>query len=327
MRCRALAAALKENGAECLMVGPDTSFQVPTDNNLFVDWVHIPQWAGEKNDAVNFLDLAKRYDCCAAVLDDYRVAIVYQSAMRSSGLKWAQFDHRMEGPLLADWIINAAPGVSAEDYHGVTERAEQQVLCGPRYAIIRPDLVKCASGRRSEPSRQRKILVMFGGGDDRGAIEFTLDALYSQFTNVGFTVVIGGAHPTKAELAKRLLCDYGERLEVLVQPNNLGEVYHNSTLAVVGGGTTTFELALYGVPMVIMTIADNQENQARGWEKIGCAVYLGQHDLVRLGEIVDAVKYVLCDDEKRQAMTHSARSTIDGLGAMRCAKAILGYEF
>ena len=46
-------------------------------------------------------------------------------------------------------------------------------------------------------------------------------------------------------------------------------------LAITAGGTTTYELDVCGVPMIIISTAVNQIEQSKAWSSYGRAKYLG----------------------------------------------------
>ena len=83
------------------------------------------------------------------------------------------------------------------------------------------------------------------------------------------------------------------------------------------------ELACLGLPVVILTIADNQVAPAKAWRRAG----LGEH----LGALIDVVDSAACEvlgsvltsSERRLRMAEKAWSGQDGLGAQRVSRRVL----
>ena len=176
MRCRSLATALRDLGIACVMVGPKPSDQTDADADVFEQWIEQSEWSAESDDAGKLVTLANKYGGAVVVLDDYRVGIIYQKVILEAGLKWLQFDGRADRPLWADWVVNANPAARQEDYARHLQKPGARALLGPQYAVLRPEF-SAVTPRRYEKSKVTEVLVTFGGGDDRGAILFVLQAL------------------------------------------------------------------------------------------------------------------------------------------------------
>ena len=82
------------------------------------------------------------------------------------------------------------------------------------------------------------------------------------------------------------------------------------------GGTTTYEANLFGVPMVLVAIADNQIPQAHAWESQGQAIYVGELEELNPQRIVQATLEQL----SRQSQPPKL---VDGHGAARVAEAMV----
>ena len=56
----------------------------------------------------------------------------------------------------------------------------------------------------------------------------------------------------------------------------------DSDFVITAGGMTTYELVYLGLPMIIISTADNQINLAIAWDRLGVAKYFGPvHDLTQ----------------------------------------------
>jgi len=288
VRCRALAHALYQKGKHCVMVGPDQSYVKPADHELFEDWIPVADWSSSADDAQRLIDIAQAHQSKWLVLDDYRVDETYQLELRKFGLRWLQFDGSASKPLWANIVVNANPAAKVEDYAEVLRNADTQLLLGPRYAILRPEFDHVVP---REPWRPvKKILVMFGGGDDRGAIQLVLSALLPVTKPDQQLIVITGAeNPNNQTLMEWIDAHDKGRVDLYIEPNNVAQLMVSCDLAVMAGGTSTYEAVRCGLPMILITIADNQISQSRAWSKIGKAVYLGCLGSVRTEEIASVM--------------------------------------
>jgi spore coat polysaccharide biosynthesis predicted glycosyltransferase SpsG len=84
------------------------------------------------------------------------------------------------------------------------------------------------------------------------------------------------------------------------------------------GGQTALEAASLGVPAIVIAAVDNQRANATHLDAIGAAV-AGENSLDALTE---GVARLACDFEHRRALSHRARRSVDGFGALRVAAAL-----
>lgn len=323
MRCRSLAIALKQLGQDSIMVGPLTEYATPGDDHLFRQWIPRPVWSSAKADAEYLVELAQETGSSVAVLDDYRVDQVYQLVLKGVGIRWLQFDRGFKQPLWADIVVNASPAAEAEHYRGVVQNPDARLLLGPKYAILRPEFPPKAL--TSVRSHVRNVLVTFGGGDDRGAIIFVLSTLLPVTAqSVRFLVMSGKHNPRNAEI-QDWIADYGgDRVDLHINPPSVAELMVKCDIAVMAGGTTTYEAACCGLPMILMAIADNQIRQSKGWEKIGVAKYLGSF----INQLLDSLPVCfrnLVKPEELSTMRRKAYKTVDGAGFSRVSHEIIKF--
>lgn len=264
---------------------------------------------------------ANEHGAAAAVLDDYRIDETYQIVLSENGLKWAQFEARIDRPIWADIVLNASPAYTSSDYRPALKNAACQLLIGPKYAVLRPEF--SAQEYDARDPIAKSILLTFGAGDDRGAILYVLRALNERLSeNIRFDVVSGPSNPRNAENDRKIRTLGSERFRYHIGPIRLAELFARADLAIMAGGASTQEAACLGLPMVLITIAENQTKQAIAWEKKGAAKYLGDLDRVTTGRLVSAVSRLVKDVTARQSMSMAGRSLVDGLGGMRVARAI-----
>ena len=95
-----------------------------------------------------------------------------------------------------------------------------------------------------------------------------------------------------------------------------------ASLAVTAAGTTCWELACLGIPMVTVVAAANQVPVARTLRAAGASEYAGEVDDALDARLRERVVDLLADDAKRRRMAARGRDLVDGRGAARVARAI-----
>ena len=293
MRCRTLAHALYDLGELCVMVGPSLECSKEVDNTIFEDWIPVPGWDSSVQDAENLKKICKKYSKPFAILDHYRIDKLYQQTLRCNGLHWLQFDGKADKPLLAD------------------------VILGSKFVLIRQEFLKCTS--IFPKNSKKKILIIFGGADDRGAILLVLESLLTSLTeNLCFLVIIGSQNPRKSFIIQWIKEKNSERIQHFTDPFDLPEIMASSDMAICSGGGVLPELAFFHVPMIVIPIAANQIEHAQAWEDIGEALNLGHISSLKIHDLVKAVKSQMlnCSRGMRNKL-------IDGEGVNRVAQILL----
>jgi spore coat polysaccharide biosynthesis predicted glycosyltransferase SpsG len=168
-----------------------------------------------------------------------------------------------------------------------------------------------------------RILVTFGGGDDRGAVLKTLKALLPALPgDVRFVVVSGAHNPRNAEIAGWIEAHGARQAQLHVGPAEVAPLMSSCSLAVMAGGGTTYEANFCGLPMLLIAIADNQVSHSKAWQDAGAARYLGRLEDVGPQALLSEVLKALGAAGK-STPAPGARRLVDGLGRTRVARIML----
>lgn len=327
MRCREMARRLIALGYDCAIIGPSESLRRADDDALFMHWADIAVRGTSQEDAGRVIALCRRFDTNLLVMDDYRSDPEYQLLLKAAGIRWLQqFDAskpwNFHGPL----VVNSSPYERHTYYTKWLKHPRARTLFGPRYSVLRPAF--CALEARADGRFVHRILVGFGGGDDRGAINTVLEALAGRLgVDVTLVVVSGSNNPRLAAIAERIAALPEGQAEFHVDPADMPGLMAGCDLAVIGGGTMSYEAAICGLPMVFIALAPNQERPCQGWHDLTGATVLGQVGQVAAAKVYNAVTELLQDDTRRREMAIKGRALVDGKGVERLVDALLEKKY
>lgn len=320
MRCRTLALELKKRGVSAVMVGPSLEWQTENDRELFADWVE-GEWTSSRVTAARLADIACSHHSAVCVLDDYRVDETFQLVLRARDLRWMQqFNSAAPPPFFGDWVVNAGPRETEDLYLNLRRSDTTRFLLGPKYAVLRPSF-------RNLPTRNqvrlRTVMVSLGGGDDRGVIEPLVTALLAEGPEgVKYRIMSGRSNPSNARLAEWVQAMANDRVALVVDPSDVLAEYQQSDVAIIAGGTSTFEAAAVGLPMIIIAMADNQINQSLGWVERGAGYYVGIYSDFEVAAVVEHLR-AFSEEGAIAPMAHAAQATVDGLGCSLLADVLV----
>jgi|APSaa5957512535_1039671.scaffolds.fasta_scaffold07043_2 UDP-2,4-diacetamido-2,4,6-trideoxy-beta-L-altropyranose hydrolase len=321
-RCVELARFLSKNDESCMMIGPDKKYLAAKDSYIFSEWLSVEKWGSVKEDAKKIVHYVKKHSAKMVILDDYRVNEVYQLILKNSGVKWLQFDASLLHPLWADYVVNANPEANIDKYKQVVRKKDSKLLLGPKFAILRPEF------RLQNPNKispiVNKILIMFGGGDDRGAILLILKALLSELpAEIQFLVISGANNPRNQSIKEWVKDNGNDRVEIQINPVSVASLFLSADLAIISGGSVVYEAASCGLPMMLISIAENQLWPIQAWANAGAAISLGELNSFDKFFLRKSVSQVVVDKNKRESLAKKASELCDGLGVKYITNSIL----
>ena len=318
-RCRALAYALHDLGISVSMVGPSKEWMQPEDAAIFSHW-HPMAWQDDQAAGVQqCLELAQHWQAVGLVLDEPRADETCQQALFKSGLPWLQFDGTAQKPLWASAVLNALPDANASAYARVLQNPQAALLLGPQYAVLRSEFE--AAHRADKKAEPFKILLTLGGGDDRGALAWCLKALLPMLdANTCLQVISGRANPRNMENLEWVRKTNSPWIDYAIQPTAPWTLMSQCHMAVMASGTTAHEANCCRLPMVLVSVVENQHNPGLAWQQAGQAQYLGPWESVSESTLQHSVAQ--CRQAIRSSTT-DVQTLVDGRGASRVAQAII----
>lgn len=321
-RCRELALALKAKGHSLALYGPPEASISQSDVSIFDAIRPVAGWTGSLSDAKALISFGAQINAKAYVLDDYRIDEAYQLHLKEAGARWLQIDPDGHSRLWADLATAAHIAARDDTFRALLDNPDGQLLIGPRYALIKSDFQNQTT--REVASKAETVLLTFGAGSDRGAFQTILPLLLEQ-PDIHHIILASGANNPANEDLELLANGEPDRIELHIQTSNMSALMRRADYAIMAAGNTSLEAAAMGLPMVLITIADNQILPAEAWERTGGADHLGPLDELShkaLERTINTMK----DQTRRQAMSSALYQVgVDGHGAERVADAIDGH--
>ena len=157
--------------------------------------------------------------------------------------------------------------------------------------------------------------MTLGGGDPDNCTRTILEAvaLIETLTTI---VVVGPSNPRAMEL-EQLAQRAGGRITVRRNPPDMSQLMAWADLAISAAGSTCWELAFMGLPMLLVVLAENQGPGATFLNRLGLARNLGWHCELSADKVRAAIMHIIDDPTLRASMSRKGLELIDGRGASR----------
>jgi UDP-2,4-diacetamido-2,4,6-trideoxy-beta-L-altropyranose hydrolase len=254
------------------------------------------------------------------VFDGYHFTPDYQKAIRDAGIHLLVIDDMNHLPHYhADILLNQ--NIHAPDLKYKCD-ADTTLLLGTRYVLLRREFLKYRDFNRQIPDRAKNILVTLGGADPDNVTLKVIEALkLLDAPDISVRIIIGPANYHQESLRKALTTTLFDT-ELLVNPPNMPEHMAWADMAVSGGGSTCWELALFELPNIILYCAENQRPIAEKLHEKEIAWNLGGHTDLSSKSIAAAIDKMINNKDTRAKMVSKATGQIDGQGAARVCQAI-----
>ena len=321
MRCLALAQAWQDAGGTAIFAASEITPAMRSRlaaESCEVVAVSCP--AGTAQDADQTIRLAWKRNAAWVAVDGYQFRGEYQRAIKNAGCKALFFDDYGHCEHYhADVVLNQNLNVNENLY--AAREPYTRLLLGTKYCLLRREFAAWRDWKREIVPVARKVLVTMGGSDPDNVTARAIRALQrAHIEGTEAVIVVGGSNPHFSELQK-LACDSPFPIEFRRDALNVTELMAWADLAISAAGSTCWELALLGLPALLLDLAANQTAVAEKLDTELCAIHVG-NGTVESEELAEAVQSLGQSYQLRKTLSHHSRRLVDGDGPRRVVSAL-----
>jgi UDP-2,4-diacetamido-2,4,6-trideoxy-beta-L-altropyranose hydrolase len=342
MRCLALAAGLRAEGAECAFLcrdGLGALAQVITDGgHRLIRMGNTDQRQGaavgeplahdgwlpggwQQDLDVCLGELASEPAADWLVVDHYALDRRWEQGMRATARSIMAIDDLADRVHDCDLLLdqNLMPAMDSR-YAGLLPSGCKSLL-GPRYALLRSEFSGKGESTRGGDHPEPRLLVMFGGADAGNLTLRTVKTLADIGWNGPVDVVAGPLYPAFVALqaAIKILPDATLHAPAL----DVAALMHGADLAVGSPGLASLERCACALPSLTISQAKNQEEVGVALAEAGAHWYLGRAEAVTDEELQQALCVLRRNVFGRKAMSAAAAPLCDGQGVKRVIRQML----
>ena len=323
MRCLALAQAWKDAGGSAIFAMAEKMAAIEERIRAEgFDTHDIIAKASSDEDAALTVDLARSQKAVFVVVDGYQFGSEYQICLRQANLNLLFIDdYGHSDSYCADLVLNQNINAGEELYK--KRESNTELLLGPAFVLLRKEFWPWRSRQRINPDVAAKILISLGGSDPNNATLKIVRSLRNLAAHGFEAAVVAGGGYTHIEALQKESESSSAPIQIIKNATNMPELMAWSDMALISGGTTTYEAAFMGLPCLIVIIAENQIAVAEKFDSMKAAVNLGPYQDLSSLQIMDAVDDLRLDRDARESLSLTGRQLVDGLGAGRVIRAML----
>lgn len=212
----------------------------------------------------------------------------------------------------ADIIINPM----IDDYYW-QYNTKAKLYCGSEYLVLPMELQEFRRKKKEINERIKKVTVSMGGADVGGTTLKLAKWLPLVDSELEINLVLGGAYH-KEKNFKELISE-NDKIRVFHNISYLDRLFFESDLAFCAGGNTLHELAVMGIPAIVIPSMPHEVQNGKAFEKRGfslCGSIASEFSCNELVKLYDRIKTKLV----REEMHRAGKKAVDGKGYERIYK-------
>ncbi len=326
MRMIALAQAWQRRGGTVTLAARECAESLANRLNCENISLHrLPEFQrGSLDDARAMRQLASELAVHALVVDGYEFGGDYQLQIRSTCRPLLVVDdYGHTDQYHCDIILNQNPGAVPELY-GFRE-AGTKLFIGPRFAMLRNEFL-VSNETRSEagaPAEQAlRLLVTLGGSDEANITGLVLNAIATiRDIPLSVRVLVGSCNPHASQLLEQ--AQSMPNVSIWQNVTDMASQYTDADFAIAAGGTTNWEMCLFGLPRMLVVLADNQRAVAAALHNAGAVHNLGSATDLTKESLAASIMRLVNEKQTRQRLAKQSRVLVDGWGAARVVDELL----
>ena len=263
-----------------LLPEPEQDDETKAYKEDYTVWLGVPQEedAGQTIDALN----SKSVDWL--IVDHYGLDDRWEKVLRPFTGKIMVIDDLANRMHDCDLLLDQNYFLDSEKRYKGLLPDKCELLLGPEYALLRPEFRKAREFCNMRGNGIARVLIYFGGSDPDNLTSMALDALSNlELSYLLVDVVIGLNNQYQEQLEKQVTSRPGTRLHI--QPESFTELMLRADLCIGAGGATTWERLCLGLPSIVITVAENQQEFTKELNKAGYVKWIGAKENITASDI------------------------------------------
>lgn len=318
-RCMTIADGVKATGNKAVfIVAESESARFPKERGHEVICLDR-KWDDFEGEISVMQMLIKERNIKNILIDSYFVTERYMSVLNEL-VNIIYIDDLYERVWPVACVINYAS--YAFDFPYSTDYKDTKLLLGPDYFPLREEFTEKV--KRTVPDKARRVLVVTGGNDEYHFMKNMLGHILDsrRFDDIKFRFVCGTFNKDLEWLKEKT--ESIENIDALETLPSLKDEMEEADIIISAGGTTLYEAASVGLPIICFSFVDNQLFNVKSFDKGGYAYYAGDlRESFDFAKLLNCLEKLIQDRSKREEMSAKLLELVDGNGAQRIAKEVL----
>ena len=323
MRCFALSEELVKRKNTCYFlsnIDSKTLFEKIEKSNIKFEKISTSPKSNQ--DLKNLIDFSIHNDIDWVVTDHYDIDSEYINEIKANCLKVLSIDDTSQIYYKSDLVVNQ--NIGSEQLRFNADKSTKFLL-GSEYVMLRDELLRRKEKRIKK--NVEKILVTLGGiyySDLTFQILKVLKEIIDKKVEIIF--VFGPLNQFDRDFQSKIKKENSPNFKFIFSPENMADLYIDSDISISAGGSSCYELAYFGIPNIIISVANNQVNIAKELDKKKVSFYLGRKEDFSSKKLKERLLELINNSSQRAKMIHNGISLVDGQGKKRIIESMNTFK-
>lgn len=304
-------------GVFCLPQSVGAASIVNAENHL---------WSGvrQNQDALSTIKIIEKSKVDWVIVDHYGLDSVWEKRLRSYTKKILVIDDLANRSHDCDILLDQNYyGSNTQKRYANLVLESTTCLLGPNFSLLKSRYRELKPFLTEHNGEVRRILIFFGSADPYNYTEKILKILsLNELQYLHLDIVLGENYPNGEKFIN--LAKVRGNVNVYRWVPCLAELMVAADLMIGAGGTTSWERLCLGLPGVVIPIAKNQYEVTKILNLEGYQFSLKNHKKGSIRELAGSLNKLIFDKEKIIATSRNGKKLVDGLGAFRVIRVIMG---
>jgi len=337
MRCITLADALKRRGAKIRFVsrcmpehlrgmlvakGQEFMLLSSSPSEAISGGLSHARWLGasQHTDAQDTIQALADETWDWLIVDHYALDVHWESALRQTAKNIFAIDDIADRQHDCDLLLDQNFYTDMETRYTGKVPVHCRLLLGPRYALLREEFRHMRDHVKPRTGPVKRILIFFGGVDVDNYTFRAIEALvHIGIPDLLVDVVIGAQHPCREQIESECL---RHGFICHVQTGRMAELMAAADLAIGAAGSASWERCCLGLPALIVSLADNQIDIAKGLDLLGACQYINLPSAASASAMSNRIIELMNHQGHLEVLSERSYAVVDGLGVDRLCRAL-----
>lgn len=321
MRCLALAQYWQNNGGKIyfIMNNPQSLENRISMENM--NLIKLEENPASEEDALKLIEIFHELNGDWIIVDGYHFNAEYINLIKHHNIKLLLFDD--EGKLdnySADIILNQNLHAHNINYNFLNNYCK--LLLGTNYVLLRNEFLNNLNYKKTIKEVATNILVTLGGSDKNNYSLKVLKSINNINNSSLNVIVLLGSKNTHKQDILNFIEESTVNITLLQNIKDMPSKMQWADLAFSSGGTTVWELAFMGVPVIVGGTSHIEEVLIEGLNKNKLFKTIPQLDEIEESDLTKIISEIIYDKKLRKIMSRDGNKFVDGFGCSRVYKAM-----